>query len=175
MRIALSLALSLSTLAAAPAAQIIDPCRFVATHPVYGPFLKLGSLHCWGHVELVPTGAGVGMMVYSYYPTGGPLLEPPLRNDMFAECPERISVIIYGWWWHDLETRFGDVAMFPDGTETPLIGRDTGYMISPTTFGPFIANAKGVRVRRANYPDRPNPAVCATYSAYLLLPTRGWW
>src|SRR5690606_10608557 len=106
-RIALAL-----LLAAAPAAQPPNPCRLIATHPIYGPFVQIESVHLWGTIELVPTAAGVAMLLRTYYPAGGALRELPIYNQMFGPCP-MIGIQLLGWWWKDEGTMWGEMMETP--------------------------------------------------------------
>jgi len=76
----LSSALFVLAFAVAPAAQP-DPCRQVGFHPIYGTFLRTGTFKAWGHVEFVPTAAGIALLVYAYYPPFHLLPEWPLVQD----------------------------------------------------------------------------------------------
>src|SRR5690606_5203376 len=92
-------------------------------------------------------------------------------------CTEPVGVTVYGWWWDDYgETVDGDIMTCPDGSRVDLFRRPTGWMISPVDFTPDRwTRWSGCRVERRPYPPRQAPPICPVYSAYLLLPHRGWW
>ena len=129
------------------------------------------------NIELVPTGNGIGLLVSCYYPTtvGYPAL--PFQNISPSNpCPGTDQhVTLLAWWWHDTVAEGGDFLFHPNRATTSLEGQPTGWMFAPTPIPPDTWTTVGLLAYRYQRVGRVSAPISPVYSAYLLVPARGWW